>query len=192
MIAYCAVEEASVFQQSHNNLNASVLVLNHTYEPLNVTSTRRAIILVFNGKAEVVKHNAVPIRSFNHSYERPIVVRLLYYARRPPVQVRLNRKSVLARDNYTCQYCGYRGAGLTVDHILPRNKRGKTDWANLVCCCVKCNTKKSNKTPKQAQMTLLKRPRKPAYVPYIGYSKLMQALHNAAWKEFLLPFVKEQ
>ena len=88
MIAYCAVEEASVFQQSHNNLNASVLVLNHTYEPLNVTSTRRAIILVFKGKAEVVKHNAVPIRSFNHSYERPIVVRLLYYARRPPVHLR--------------------------------------------------------------------------------------------------------
>ena len=166
MIAYCAGEEASVFQQSRKKIKASVLGLNHTYEPLNVTSTRRASILVFKGKAEVVKRNAAPIRSFNHSYERPIVVRLLYYARRLPAQVRLNRKSVLARENYTCQYCGYSEAGLTVDHILPRNKRVKIDWANVVCCCVKRNTKKSDKTPKQAQMTLLKRPRKPAYVPY--------------------------
>ena len=184
MIKYCIVEKASVFQQSPKELNASVLVLNHTYEPLNVTSARRAIILVFKGKAEVVKRNAAPIRFFNHSYERPIVVLLLYYARRPPAQVRLNRKSVLTRDNYTCQYCGYSGADLTVDHILLRNKRGKTEWANLVCCCVKCNTKKSDKTPKQ--------PCKPAYVPYIGYSKLTQTLHNTAWKEFLLPFVKKQ
>jgi len=172
-------------------LNAEVLVLNHNYEPLNLTSVRRAIVLVLKGKAEVIKHNSQQIRYPSGKMEAPSVVRLYHYARRPPVHVKLSKRSILARDNYTCQYCGYSGPGLTVDHVVPKERGGVTDWENLVCCCVKCNSKKGNRTPEEANMRLLKKPRRPAYIPHMGYSKLIAALRHEEWHEFLLPFVRE-
>ncbi|MCS7253954.1 MAG: HNH endonuclease [Armatimonadota bacterium] len=173
-------------------LSANVLVLNHNYEPLNLTSVRRAIVLILKGRAEVVKHNDSVIRYPSGEMAVPSVVRLSQYARRPPVRVKLSKKSILARDNYTCQYCGYSGPGLTVDHVIPRERGGNSDWDNLVCCCVKCNIKKGNRTPEEANMHLQKMPRRPAYIPHMGYSKLMIALKQEEWREFLLPFVRER
>ncbi len=173
-------------------LNADVLVLNHNYEPLNLTNVRRAIVLILKGRAEVVKHNDGVIRYPSGEIMMPSVIRLNHYARRPPVRFKLSKKSILARDNYTCQYCGYSGPGLTVDHVIPRERGGDSDWDNLVCCCVKCNVKKGNRTPEEAGMRLLKQPRRPAYIPHMGYSKLMLALKHKEWHEFLLPFVRER
>lgn len=172
-------------------LDEEVLVLNHNYEPLNLTSVRRAIVLVLKGRAEVVKHNDGLIRYPSGVISVPSVVRLSHYARRPPVRVKLSKKSILARDNYTCQYCGYSGPGLTIDHVIPRERGGRTDWDNLVCCCTRCNIRKGNRTPEEASMSLLKQPRRPAYIPHMGYSKLLAALKHGEWREFLLPFVRE-
>ncbi|MCS7263539.1 MAG: HNH endonuclease [Armatimonadetes bacterium] len=185
-------EEVTAFHSRDGVLNLPVLVLNRNYEPLNVVSAKRAIVLLMKGKAEMVKSaNGLIIQATRESIPVPSVVRLMVYARRPPARVRLNRRSILIRDDYTCQYCGYHGPGLTIDHVIPKDKGGKTDWDNLVACCTRCNSKKGNRTPEEAGMILRKRPRKPAYLPYMGYAKLMQALRNPDWHEFLRPFVRE-
>ncbi len=173
-------------------LSSPVLVLNANFEPLNVVGAKRAVVLILKGRAELIKGlDGFQVRFPQHDLPLPSVVRLTTYAHRPPAQVRLNRKSILIRDDYSCQYCGYRGPGLTIDHVIPRDTGGKHDWDNLVACCSRCNAKKGNRTPEQAAMTLLRRPRKPAYLPYMGYAKLIQALKNPAWREFFTPFVKE-
>ena len=185
-------EEVTAFHSKDGVLNAPVLVLNRNYEPLNLVSAKRAIVLLMKGKAEMVKPaNGLVIHAARETIPVPSVVRLMVYARRPPARVRLNRRSILIRDDYTCQYCGYRGPGLTIDHVIPKDRGGKTDWDNLVACCTRCNSKKGNRTPEEAGMTLRKKPRKPAYLSYMGYAKLMQALKNPEWHEFLRPFVRE-
>lgn len=185
-------EEVTAFHSKDGVLNAQVLVLNRNYEPLNVVSAKRAIVLLMKGKAEMVKPaDGLVVHAAREQIQVPSVVRLMVYARRPPARVRLNRRSILIRDDYTCQYCGYRGPGLTIDHVIPKDRGGKTDWDNLVACCTRCNSKKGNRTPEEAGMTLRKRPRKPAYLPYMGYAKLMQALKNPDWHDFLRPFVRE-
>jgi len=159
-------EEVTAFHSKDGVLNTPVLVLNRNYEPLNVVSAKRAIVLLMKGKAEMVKPaNGLVIHAARERIPVPSVVRLMVYARRPPARVRLNRRSILIRDDYTCQYCGYRGPGLTIDHVIPKDKGGKTDWDNLVACCTRCNSKKGNRTPEEAGMTLRKKPRKPAYLP---------------------------
>ncbi|MER3501467.1 MAG: HNH endonuclease [Candidatus Fervidibacterota bacterium] len=185
-------EEVTAFHPTDGVLNAPVLVLNRNYEPLNIVSVKRAIVLLLKGKAEMVKsEGGLVVHAAREELPVPSVVRLMAYAHRPPARVRLNRRSILIRDDYTCQYCGYRGPGLTIDHVIPRDRGGKTDWENLVACCTRCNNRKGNRTPEEAGMTLRKRPRKPAYLPYMGYAKLMQALRNPKWHEFLRPFVRE-
>lgn len=185
-------EEVMAFHSRDGVLSDPVLVLNRNYEPLNLVPVKRAIVLLMKGKAEVVKPaNGLVIYTSHEKIPVPSVVRLMVYARRPPARVKLNRRSILIRDDYTCQYCGYRGPGLTIDHVIPKDRGGKTDWDNLVACCTRCNSKKGNRTPEEAGMTLRKRPRKPAYLPYMGYAKLMQALRNPDWHEFLRPFVRE-
>lgn len=167
-------------------------MLNCNFEPLNIVSARRAIVLLLKGKAEMVKSvNGLSVRGARQILPVPSVVRLMSYTRRPPAKVQLNRRSILLRDDFTCQYCGYRGPGLTVDHVIPRDKGGKTDWDNSVACCTKCNAKKGNRTPEEAGMVLNKRPRKPAYLPYMGYAKLVQALRNPDWHDFFRPFVRD-
>ncbi|MCS7223500.1 MAG: HNH endonuclease [Armatimonadetes bacterium] len=173
-------------------LSSPVLVLNANFEPLNVVAAKRALVLVLKGRAELVKAaDGTLVKASRLSLPLPSVVRLMSYAHRPPAQVRLNRKSILLRDDYSCQYCGYRGPGLTIDHVIPRDMGGGHDWDNLVACCSRCNAKKGNRTPEQAAMTLLRRPRKPAFLPHMGYVRLVQALKNPDWKEFFAPFVKE-
>src|SRR5580692_9769411 len=97
-----------------------VLVLNSNYEPLNVCTMRRAISLMLLGKAGVLDHRDTPVPTAGGEYDAPSVLKMRYQVRRPMPQLRLSRHSVLARDNYTCQYCGVRGKDLTIDHVVPK------------------------------------------------------------------------
>lgn len=162
-----------------------VLLLNHDFTPLNVCSLKRALGLLFVGKADVIHYDGSYIRTPNGKIEVPSVIRLKYYVRRPVPELKLTRKNIFARDDYTCQYCGQKGGELTVDHVIPKKMGGRTDWDNLVCCCKKCNSKKRDKTPHQAGMKLLRPPRRPAYVPYINLTKYRSCMSNPIWRMYL-------
>jgi 5-methylcytosine-specific restriction endonuclease McrA len=170
-------------------LNAEVLILNNDYQPLNVVNVKRAVVLVFLGKAEVLHTNTHFIATVSGGHEAPSVVRLRYHVRRPYPELHLSRRSVLARDDYTCQYCGRPSRDLTVDHVAPKRLGGESTWENLVACCRKCNTRKGDKTLQQCGMKLIRRPRRPKFIPYISLSKYVVDGKNQAWKEYL-PFVQ--
>ena len=144
-----------------------VLVLNATYEPMNVVSVRRAILLLLKEKAEIVEAAEAHLRSERMSLPVPLVIRLVYYVRIPRrFSLPLSRRTVLARDYYTCQYCGSRPgkAQLTIDHVLPRSRGGETTWENIVTACGHCNRRKGNRTPEEARMPLRRNPRRPRYL----------------------------
>lgn len=162
-----------------------VLVLNNDYEPLNVCNLRRAVVLVYLGKAEVLHTNSKVIRTLSGSFDSPSVVKLRYHVKRPIPELRLSRRSILARDNYTCQYCGHQSRDLTMDHVAPKRLGGKSTWENLVCCCRKCNTKKGDKTLVQANMILQKQPRRPRYVPFVSLTKYLDGARNEVWRDYL-------
>lgn len=166
-------------------MSHEVLVLNSDYEPLNVCNMKRAISLVFLGKVDVLHENGRVFHSIHNIYHAPSVVRLKTHIKRPKPKLRLSRRSIFARDNYTCQYCGYTGADLTVDHVIPRRYSGPTSWDNLVCCCRKCNTKKGDKTLTQVGFALKKLPREPKYVPFISLTKFIAGSQNDIWKDYL-------
>ena len=162
-----------------------VLVLNNDYEPLNVCNLRRAVVLVYLGKAEVLHTNSKVIRTLSGSFDSPSVVKLRYHVKRPIPELRLSRRSILACDNYTCQYCGQQSRDLTMDHVAPKRLGGKSTWENLVCCCRKCNTKKGDKTLVQANMILQKQPRRPRYVPFVSLTKYLDGARNEVWRDYL-------
>jgi 5-methylcytosine-specific restriction endonuclease McrA len=138
-----------------------VLVLNANFEPINVCTTRRAIGLILNGKANLVLNGRGEIKTVSISYPRPSIIRLEKMIRRPRPRIRLTKREILRRDNYTCQYCGNHAAYLTVDHILPRRLGGQHSWENLVAACPPCNHRKGGRTLEQAQMRLLRHPQEP-------------------------------
>src|SRR6185503_2120040 len=143
------------------DLHRSVLVLNANYEPLNVCDTRRAVGLLVTGKAELVVNGRGHIRTARITYPAPSVIRLEHMIRRPRPRVKLSKREIFRRDNYTCQYCGRQTAHLTIDHILPRHKGGGHRWDNLVTACPPCNRRKGGRTAAEAQMTLRGRPAEP-------------------------------
>ena len=146
---------------------SSVLVLNATYEPLSIISVRRAVVLLLKEKAEIVEAAEAELRSAHVSMPMPLVIRLIYYVRIPyRVSLPVTRRTVLARDHYTCQYCGKQPArkDLTVDHILPRSRGGHTSWDNVVTACQCCNGHKGSRTPEEASMKLRATPAQPRYV----------------------------
>lgn len=154
-----------------------ILVLNNNYQPLNVTNRRRAIVLLYLGKAHAVEAG-----------DQPTVVRLNHFVRRPMPVLRPTRKSIFTRDGHRCQYCGGTNVPLTIDHIVPRTRNGTDDWDNLVCCCTACNNYKGNRTPEEARMALRSKPRRPKLLPYISYHKFISALRNPQWQEYLAPY----
>ncbi|HUV05942.1 MAG TPA: HNH endonuclease [Armatimonadota bacterium] len=166
-------------------MNQEVLVLNNDYEPLNVCNMRRAVVLVYLGKAEILHTNHSVIGTLRGPVDSPSVVKLRYHVKRPMPELRLSRRSILARDNYTCQYCGHQSRDLTVDHLVPKRFAGKSAWENLVCCCRRCNSRKGDKTLEQANMTLVKQPRRPRYVPFISLTKYLDSARNEAWRDYL-------
>ena len=171
-------------------MSHEVLVLNNDYEPLNVCNLRRAIVLIFLGKAEVLHTSDGAINMIDGAMDSPSVVKLRHHVKRPMPELRLSRRSIFARDNYACQYCGHQARELTIDHIVPKRLGGKSTWENLVCCCRKCNSRKGDKTLDKANMHLLSQPRRPRYVPFISLAKFMDCRMNEEWRDYLPQLVE--
>lgn len=160
-----------------------VLVLNTTYEPLNVCSARRALVLLFKGKAEVLEQSGVAFRSERATYELPHVIRLHNYVHVPrrAAASRISRRAVFARDRHRCQYCGS-DRHLTVDHVVPRCKGGPDTWDNLVTSCAPCNRKKGDRPLHQAGLRLTQKPRPPEPASFI----FMHVDHiHESWRPYL-------
>ncbi len=149
-------------------INRNVLLLNQNYEPLTICSARRAIVLMFQGKAEMIETaDGLKVHTISREYALPSVVRLWRYRRVPYKRIMLTRKNVITRDNHRCQYCGTSKGPMTVDHVIPKRLKGADTWENMVCACVKCNNKKGDHTPEQAGMTLLRQPSRPSHIAFI-------------------------
>ena len=167
---------------SDSIIHRSVLMLNQNYEPLTVCSARRAIILSFQGKVEVIANKEnTHIRTVRKDYALPAVVRLWNYKHVPYKRIVLTRKNVLIRDNKQCQYCGTTKGAMTVDHIIPKTLGGRDSWENLVCSCAKCNNIKGDKSPEKAGMKLIKRPIRPTFITFIQRNYSVDEL----WKPYL-------
>ena len=143
-------------------LNTKVLVLNQSYEPLMVINAKRAIVLIIKEKVKMLEKYSENIRSVQNSFDLPSVIRLNFYVHLKYKDIVLNRRNILKRDDYRCQYCAKQATPLTIDHIVPKNKGGKDSWENLVAACSKCNTRKGDTLLKHMDMKLLKKPRKPS------------------------------
>jgi 5-methylcytosine-specific restriction endonuclease McrA len=145
-----------------------VLVLNASYEPLNVTSVRRAHVLVFKGKAEVVEELDEPLHSATDTYPWPHVIRLITYVRVPrAVQRKISRRALFARDGWRCVYCGTTSGRLTLDHVVPRSRGGDSVWENVVTSCAPCNLRKGNRSLEESGLQLRTHPKAPAPVLFI-------------------------
>ncbi len=146
---------------ARNGLHTPVLVLNASYEPINICAARRALVLVLKGVATPEEYSSVLLRSARQVLPLPSVIRLLEYRRIPHQTRALSRKNILMRDRYTCQYClrTLPSLELTLDHVIPRSRSGETTWENLVACCHECNNLKGNRTPEEAGMRLARPPR---------------------------------
>lgn len=144
-----------------------VLVLNQDYSPITVCSVQKAFLLVFLKKAELVTSAAnAALRSVSKVYPLPSVVRLAHYVSIPYKGVMLTRQNVFKRDSFQCQYCGTE-KNLTLDHVVPRSKGGKSTWANLVTACQRCNARKGDYSPEEAGLKLKVRPFRPSYVMFL-------------------------
>lgn len=160
-----------------------VLVLNASYEPVNITGARRAIVLVLKGVAVIEESRDTRVHS---DLYLPSVVRLQQYRRIPQRVQMLSRKNIYVRDSYTCQYCGrvFTARELTLDHVLPRSKGGASNWENLVAACQACNRTKNDRTPEQAGMKLLRMP-KPVTIHSSRSMMRMMGHQEEAWKKYL-------
>ena len=147
--------------QPYSRLQKPVLVLNASYEPINVCAARRAVVLILKGVASPEEHANSHVHSARHSIRVPSVIRLLEYRRIPHQTRALSRKNILMRDRYTCQYCHKTlpSGELTLDHVMPRSRSGETTWENLVACCHHCNNRKGDRLPDEARMHLTRPPR---------------------------------
>ena len=164
-------------------MNEPVLVLNANFEPLNVCDTRRAIGLILDGKAEMVANGRGYIRTPRVSYPRPAVIKLEHMVRRPRPRVKLTKREVFRRDNYTCQYCGRQTTHLTIDHVIPRHRGGQHRWDNLVTACPPCNRHKGGRSAAEANMALRHRPVEPA--PTAAYLFGRHVTENSDWNKYI-------
>jgi 5-methylcytosine-specific restriction endonuclease McrA len=160
-----------------------VLVLNATYEPINVCTVRRAVVLLLKDKAEIIERAEWELHSATQTIARPVVIRLVSYVRIPRDTHRrkITRRAVFARDQWTCQYCGSRSS-LTVDHVVPRSKGGPSSWENIVASCAPCNRRKGNALPRQVGMRLRKQPGTPNPSVFIHVASPRVP---AAWMQYL-------
>lgn len=160
-----------------------MLVLNQSYEPISVCSVKKALLLLFLTKAEMVEcREGIALQSMNALYPFPSVIRLSSYIRVPYKKVELSRKNILRRDNFRCQYCGSHTHPLTLDHIQPRSRGGRDSWENLVAACIPCNNRKGSRTPDEAGMKLASIPRKPNHIVFL---KHFMGKVEEPWKPYL-------
>ncbi len=189
-------------------LDAHVLVLNKSWIAINVANARRALALLYQGHARVVcpedytildfdawctysrkaslKNEDVPVvRTPTQSIVIPEVILLSGFNGFVRHEIRFSRSNIFTRDKHQCQYCGKvpDKSDLTLDHIMPRSRGGGDSWENLVLACARCNVKKSNRTPEEANMHLLKQPTAPRWLPRFGLSVRKQEMHS--WQRFV-------
>jgi len=182
-------------------LQRATLVLNRSWQPVHVTTVRRALCMVFRESARIVCPESLQTFSFEGWVEVPIqdenaairsprvaiaapeIVLLAHYNRVPRHEAPFTRRNLFLRDNHTCQYCGRRAPTdrMSVDHVQPRSRGGSTSWENCVLACVRCNARKANHTPKEAGLRLLREPTRPRWSPYLN---LRSAQHMESWSRF--------
>lgn len=145
------------------------LLLNAGYEPLRVVSWQRAFVLAFQGKVEILEEYGFCVSTVSRQFRVPAVVRLRRWVnlKKPGPVIRFSRANVYARDESRCQYCFKRfpDRELTLDHVMPVVRGGKKTWENIVTACIKCNQKKGDRTPDEANMKLFKKPQVPQWLP---------------------------
>jgi 5-methylcytosine-specific restriction endonuclease McrA len=188
-------------------LNQHVLVLNRLWQAVNVTTVKRALTLLFQGQAQVVlSRDDGSFQTFNFSQWHtlsarephhesihtvsvrirvPRVILLALFDRLPQKEVKFTRHNIFERDKNTCQYCGqqFDRRDLNLDHVIPRDRGGPTTWENIVCSCIDCNTRKGNRTPREADMRLIRKPKKPRWRPFLQINFNL-SLHDS-WKHFI-------
>ena len=160
-----------------------MLVLNATYEPINVCTVRRATVLLLKDKAEVVEIGQHELHWATGSLPRPVVIRLVTYVRIPrdTHKRKITRRAVFARDGWMCQYCGSR-TSLTVDHVIPRSKGGGSTWDNIVASCAPCNRRKADHLPDKAGM----HPKRTPSMPHPNvFIHVATPTIPAAWRQWL-------
>jgi len=180
-------------------LKNKTLVLNKTWQPIHVATVRDAIVLLFKGAAKAVCHNTYQTYTFEDWLEVPpngngsiLTCNLLITAPhvivigsydKVPIVSTFSKRNVFKRDKHTCQYCGKQGRYMTIDHVLPKSRGGKSVWKNVVTACEACNKRKADKTPEEAGMRLLVKP----YRPNLNISSMIkkQASPNPIWKKFV-------
>jgi 5-methylcytosine-specific restriction endonuclease McrA len=188
-------------------LSQQVLVLNRLWQAVNVCSARRALSLLFEGHAEAVlgmsdgsfqtfnfnewtdlsrqQPHPESIHTVSLRIRIPKVILLLFFDRLPKKEVKFTRHNIFERDQNTCQYCGrtFDRKDLNLDHVIPRDRGGPTTWENIVCSCVACNTQKANRTPHEAGMHLIRKPKRPKWRPFIQVN--VGVGYHDSWKHFL-------
>jgi 5-methylcytosine-specific restriction endonuclease McrA len=161
-----------------------VLVLNASYEPINVCTVKRAAVLILKNRAEMIERGEWALHAESLTLPRPLVIRLLTYVRIPRDAHRrkITRRAVFARDRWTCQYCGHERGNLTVDHVIPRSKGGASTWENIVTCCAPCNRRKGDRLPAQANMVPRRTPKAPNPTIFIHVAA---PSIPSAWEQYL-------
>ena len=189
-------------------LENQVLVLNRLWQPVHICTARRAIGLLFLGHAQVVGTSGESqfathdfeswvavgpdgepgsvVRTVKCAFLVPKVIVLAVFDRLPRQEVKFSRENVFQRDRYMCQYCGknFERRELNLDHVIPRDKGGRTVWENVVCSCIRCNTKKGNKLPREVGMVPMNAPKAPRWSPLPG---VRAAAYDESWRLFLEP-----
>jgi 5-methylcytosine-specific restriction endonuclease McrA len=164
-------------------MSQDVLVLNQNYEPLNVCQTKRAVVLLISGKAEIVVNSRGYIATPTAKFPRPSVIRLANQVRRPRPRLSLTRRAIFRRDNFTCQYCGIQSNHLTIDHVKPRHRGGVHAWENVVSACPSCNRKKGGKTLDEVRMVLRHKPVEPSANAHSLFAHYLTLYQD--WEPFL-------
>ena len=144
-------------------IETTVLLLNQNFVPLAVCSAKRAVIMVWAGKAEIIKGSENYLHSVSRSFVVPSVIRLLTFITiNHKLKIQLTKQNIIRRDNGVCQYCGKNNSKMTVDHVVPKSQGGKETWENLVCACPECNNRKGHRSLEEAGMTLIRKPKRPS------------------------------
>lgn len=161
-----------------------VLVLNASYEPLNITTWRRAMVMTLKGKAEGLEYDVD--REIRQGTHPPTVIRLRQYVKIPFRQLPLTRRNLFQRDHHTCQYCGSSKDQLSMDHVVPRSRGGSDTWENVTTACLSCNVRKGNRTPKEAGMPLMHVPRRPPSSLSFEATRQIHAGHHQEWAKYVI------
>jgi len=170
-------------------ITEKTLILNATYEPINIVSWCKAITLLYLGKVEVLEEYDKEVHSVSLSLKVPSVLKLIrhVFIKRRRNLVKFSRLNIFIRDKFTCQYCGgkFKTQELTFDHVIPLNRGGTSDWENIVTACRNCNNKKGGKTPKEADMNIIRSPRRPHWLLNSNII-LKEEIIPENWKVYLM------